>query len=120
MGILYGSGELTTYQALAQAFSNVSGFSFLTFNLLCAPCFAAMGAIRHEMNNTKWFWFAIGWQCGFAYLVSLLVNQIGGAFTGSPNVIGLAASAAVIVVAVYMLFFKKYSEATKLTASVGK
>ena len=120
MGILYGSGELTTYQALAQAFSNVSGFSFLTFNLLCAPCFAAIGAIRREMNNTKWFWFAIGWQCGFAYIVSLLVNQIGGAFTGSPNVIGLAASAAVIVVAVYMLFFKKYSEATKLTASVGK
>ena len=67
MGILYGSGELTTWQALAQAFTNITGFSFLVFNLLCAPCFAAIGAIKREMNSHKWTWFAILYQCGFAY-----------------------------------------------------
>ena len=72
-----------------QAFTGITGYSFLVFNLLCAPCFAAIGAIKREMNNHKWTWFAIGYQCGFAYLVGLMINQFGNAFTGSLNIIGL-------------------------------
>ncbi len=85
MGILYGAGEGTVYQSLADAFSPVSGYSFLAFNLLCAPCFAAIGAIKREMNNAKWTWFAILYQCGFAYVIALLVNQVGGLFTRNRN-----------------------------------
>ncbi|WP_191015253.1 ferrous iron transport protein B [Treponema zioleckii] len=120
MGILYGSGELTAYQALAQAFTTVTGFSFLVFNLLCAPCFAAIGAIKREMNNAKWTWFAICYQCGFAYLISLIVTQFGNLFAGNVNVVGLVFAIASVCVIFYMLFFKKYSEATKLTANVVK
>jgi len=115
MGILYGSGELTTWQALAQAFTNITGFSFLVFNLLCAPCFAAIGAIKREMNSHKWTWFAILYQCGFAYLVALMITQFGGAFTGDLNVVGLIFAIAALCGIVYMLFFKKYKEADKLT-----
>ena len=115
MGILYGSGELTAYQALAQAFTSVAGFSFLVFNLLCAPCFAAIGAIKREMNNTKWFWFAIGYQCGFAYVISFIINQFGRLFTGNVNIIGFALSVVALVGIIYMLFIKKYTEATKLS-----
>jgi len=114
MGILYGSGELTAWQALAEAFTNVTGFSFLVFNLLCAPCFAAIGAIKREMNNTKWTWFAIGYQCGFAYVIALLINQFGGLFTGNVNVIGLIVAVIFLIVILYMLFFKKYTEETRL------
>ena len=116
MGILYGSGELTAWQALSQAFTPVTGFSFLVFNLLCAPCFAAIGAIKREMNNAKWTWFAIGYQCGFAYVIAFMINQFGGLFTGNVNVIGLAVAVAALAGMIYMLFFKKYSEAEKLTA----
>ena len=115
MGILYGSGELTAYQALAQAFTSVSGFSFLTFNLLCAPCFAAIGAIRREMNNAKWFWFAIGWQCGFAYVVSFMINQFGNLAAGSGNAVGLVFALAALALFIYTIFFKKYNEAKTLT-----
>ena len=115
MGILYGSGELTAYQALAQAFTSISGFSFLVFNLLCAPCFAAIGAIKREMNNTKWFWFAIGYQCGFAYVIAFIINQFGRLFTGNVNIIGFALSVVALVGIIYMLFIKKYTEATKLS-----
>ena len=83
LGILYGGGDGTVYQNMAAVFTTASGFSFLVFNLLCAPCFAAMGAIKREMNNTKWFWFAIGYQCGLAYLASLVVYRIAGLFTGA-------------------------------------
>ena len=114
MGILYGSGELTAWEALANAFTSVTGFSFLVFNLLCAPCFAAIGAIKREMNNTKWTWFAIGYQCGFAYAIALMINQFGGLFTGNVNVIGLIAAVVVLGVMIYMLFFKKYTEETRL------
>ena len=116
MGILYGGGEQTAWQALSQAFTGVTGYSFLVFNLLCAPCFAAIGAIKREMNNPKWTWFAIGYQCGFAYLVSLMINQFGGLFTGHVNVIGLIFAVAALCCIVYMLFFRKYKEADKLTA----
>ena len=116
MGILYGGGELTTWQALAAAFTSVAGFSFLVFNLLCAPCFAAIGAIKREMNNAKWTWFAIGYQCGFAYVIALMINQFGLLFTGDVNVIGLIFAIAAFCGIVYMLFFKKYKEADKLTS----
>ena len=114
MGILYGSGDLTVWQTLGQAFTGVTGFSFLVFNLLCAPCFAAIGAIKREMNNPKWTWFAIGYQCGFAYVISLIINQLGGAFTGHLNIFGLIVALAAIAAMIYMLFFKKYIEANKL------
>ena len=117
MGILYGGGEGTAYQAIGNAFNGITGYSFLVFNLLCAPCFAAIGAIKREMNNAKWTWFAIGYQCGFAYVVALMINQFGNAFTGSLNVLGLIAAIAALALIVYMLF-KPYKEATKLSAKV--
>ena len=118
MGVLYGGGELTVWQALAQAFTRVTGFSFLVFNLLCAPCFAAIGAIKREMNNAKWTCFAILYQCGFAYAIALIITQLGNLFTGNVNVIGLIVAVALIALMVYMLFIKKYQEASKLTAQV--
>ncbi|MCR5496001.1 MAG: ferrous iron transport protein B [Treponema sp.] len=120
MGVLYGSGELSAFQAIGNAFNCVTGYSFLVFNLLCAPCFAAIGAIKREMNNTKWTWFAIGYQCGFAYVIAFMINQFGKLFTGNVNILGLIFAIAALVCMVYMLFFKKYSEATKLSAKVGK
>ena len=116
MGTLYG-GETSVYAALARSFTPVTGMSFLVFNLLCAPCFAAIGAIKREMNNRKWTWFAIGYECGFAYLVALVINQIGGALTGAANILGLLAAIAVVVIFFWMLL-RPYKEATKLTASV--
>ena len=117
LGILYGGGDGTVYQNIGAAFTGISGFSFLVFNLLCAPCFAAIGAIKREMNNRKWTWFAIGYQCGFAYLVGLMINQFGGLFTGSVNVIGLIFALAALALMVYMLV-RPYKEATKLNAKV--
>ncbi len=113
MGVLYGaSGDV--YGTLAATFTPVSGYSFLAFNLLCAPCFAAIGAIKREMNNKKWTWFAIGYQCGFAYLVALMINQFGGLFTGSVSVIGLIFALAALAGMIYMLV-RPYKEADKLT-----
>ena len=105
MGILYSSGDGTIYQNMAGVFNGASGFSFLVFNLLCAPCFAAMGAIKREMNNTRWFWFAIGYQCGLAYLASLVVYRIAGLFTGACS-FGIWSVIAILIVAFffYMLF----------------
>ncbi len=114
MGILYGSGEQTAWQALAEAFTGVTGYSFLVFNLLCAPCFAAIGAIKREMNSAKWTWFAIAYQCGFAYAIALMITQFGGLFTGNVNIIGLIFAFTILAGMIYMLFFKKYKEATKL------
>ena len=114
LGILYGGGDGTVYQNLASAFTGITGFSFLVFNLLCAPCFAAIGAIKREMNNAKWTWFAIGYQCGFAYVIALMINQFGNAFTGNANIIGLAAALAALVYMLYLLF-KPYKEATRLS-----
>ena len=116
MGILYGGTQ--TYANLAAAFTGVSAYAFMVFNLLCAPCFAAIGAIRREMNNAGWTWFAIGYQCGFAYAVALMINQFGRLFMGQANVIGLIAAVAVLAGMVYMLFFRKYREATRLTRKV--
>ena len=115
LGILYGGGDGTVYQNIAAAFNGISGYSFLVFNLLCAPCFAAIGAIKREMNNAKWTWFAIGYQCGFAYLCGLMIYQFGCAFTGNLNVIGLICAILALAGIIYMLV-RPYKEATTLKA----
>ena len=120
LGILYGAGEGTVWQHIGAAFTPITGYSFLVFNLLCAPCFAAIGAIKREMNNAKWTWFAIGYQCVFAYAVALMINQFGALFTGSVNVIGLIFALLVLAFIIYMLFFKKYTEATRLSDKAVK
>ena len=118
MGILYGGGDGTVYHNLAVAFTGITGYSFLVFNLLCAPCFAAIGAIRREMNSAKWTWFAIGYQCLFAYAVSLLIYQFGSAFTGEMNVLGLIAAVIILAFMLYLLF-RPYKEPTKLTRKLN-
>ena len=120
LGILYGAGEGSVWQHIGAAFTPITGYSFLVFNLLCAPCFAAIGAIKREMNNAKWTWFAIGYQCVFAYAVALMINQFGALFTGSVNVIGLIFALLVLAFIIYMLFFKKYTEATRLSDKAVK
>ena len=117
LGILYGGGDGTVYQNLATAFNGITGYSFLVFNLLCAPCFAAIGAIKREMNSQKWTWFAICYQCGFAYAIALMVNQFGALFTGNGNVLGVIVGVVLLAFIVYMLV-KPYKEATKLTAKI--
>ena len=114
MGILYPEG----WSQIGAAFTAITGYSFLIFNLLCAPCFAAIGAIKREMNNAKWTWFAIGYQCVFAYAIALMVNQFGGLFTGNVNVIGLIFAIAVLAFMIYMLV-KPYKESNKLTQKVS-
>ena len=121
MSILYGGGEVSAIKAIGEAFTGVAGFSFLTFNLLCAPCFVAMGAIKREMNSRKWTWFAILYECGFAYAIALMINQFGRLFTGMTaglDWLFLAAAAAILAFGIYMLFFKKYKEATTLEKTV--
>ena len=120
MGILYGAGEVSAYTALAAAFTKVAGYSFLAFNLLCAPCFAAIGAIKREMNNPKWTWFAIAYQCGFAYLVAFVIYQLGTLFSGNASglgVVGAILAFALIAGTIYLLV-RPYKEATKLTHEV--
>lgn len=101
-----------------EGMTQLSAYSFLIFNLLCAPCFAAMGAIKREMNNSKWTAFAIGYQCVFAYAISLIVYQFGSLFLGEYSIIGLIAAALVLGFILYMLFIKRYSEAAILTKKV--
>ena len=115
LGILYGGGDGSVYSNLASAFTPITAYSFLVFNLLCAPCFAAIGAIKREMNNAGWTWFAIGYQCGFAYVIALMINQFGNLFTGNADLLGVVAAAAFLAGMVYMLF-KPYKEAAKLNA----
>ena len=123
-GILYKYGEVSEmgeeiWANLQAEMSALAGYSFLVFNLLCAPCFAAIGAIKREMNNAKWTWFAIGYQCGFAYLASLCIYQIGSAVTGNMNILGLIVSLVVLAGTLYMLF-KPYKESTTLKADAAK
>lgn len=115
MGILYGAAG-NAYDAIGAAFTSAQGMSFLVFNLLCAPCFAAIGAIKREMNSPKWTWFAIGYQCGFAYLAALVVNQLGSAFAGAGNILGVIVAVAVIAFAIYMLV-RPSKESTDIVTS---
>ena len=122
LGILYNGAEGTTvYQNIAQAFTPIAGFSFLVFNLLCAPCFAAIGAMKREMNNAKWTWFAVGNQCSFAYCIALMVNSFGklfsGAISGAGDIVALIFAFAILAGMIYMLV-RPYKEATKLTTKV--
>lgn len=119
LGILY-SGSGTVYQNLAAAFTSVTAYSFLTFNLLCAPCFAAIGAIKREMNSAKWTWFAIAYQCGFAYAIALMINQFGGAFTGNLNAIGLIAAILLLGSMIYILFRPYHNAAKRSSRSLRK
>ena len=114
LGVLYGGGDGSVYDAMAAAFTGITAYSFLVFNLLCAPCFAAIGAIKREMNSRKWTWFAIGYQCGFAYVIALMINQFGGLFTGNANILGVIVSVILLAGIIYMLC-KPYKEATKLS-----
>ena len=114
LGVLYGGGDGSVYDAMAAAFTGITAYSFLVFNLLCAPCFAAIGAIKREMNNRKWTWFAIGYQCGFAYVIALMINQFGSLFTGSANILGVIVAVALLAGMIYMLV-RPYKEATKLS-----
>ena len=120
-GQLFGFAEVAEdgqeiWGTLASSMSQIAAYSFLVFNLLCAPCFAAMGAIKREMNNTKWFWFAIGYQCLLAYLVSLCIFQFGTLFTGGGFGIGTVAAIVVLIGFLYMLF-RPYKESTSLNAN---
>ena len=117
LGILYGGGDASVYATIAGAFTQLAGFSFLTFNLLCAPCFAAIGAIKREMNNAKWTWFAIGYQCGFAYVVSFIIYHIGLLCQGTFNVVTVIAIAALVGL-VYLVVRKNPYDETHLTQKV--
>jgi ferrous iron transport protein B len=124
-GILYGFAEVAEDGAeiwgnLAASFTVLSAYSFLVFNLLCAPCFAAMGAIKREMNNIKWFWIAIGYQCGFAYIVSLCIYQFGLLFGGGGFGIGAIAAIAIGVVFFCLLFrHNKKQKSAGIIAAAG-
>ncbi|MCR5297496.1 MAG: ferrous iron transporter B [Clostridiales bacterium] len=112
MGILYGGTE--AYANMAAAFSGIAAYAFLVFNLLCAPCFAAIGAIKREMNSPKWTWFAIGYQCGFAWVIAFIVWQVGRLFAGGMNIVGLLLALAMLALLGWQLF-KPYREAQTLT-----
>lgn len=121
-GVLYGGFDEVAesgwqvWNNVAAAFSAPAAYSFLVFNLLCAPCFAAIGAMKREMNNAKWTWFAVGYQCGFAYLCSLMIYQFASALTGNLNVVGLIAAIAALALIIYMLV-RPYKESNTLDAS---
>ena len=123
-GVLFGGFEEVAENGwqiwvnMREVFTPLSAFSFLVFNLLCAPCFAAIGAIRREMNNAKWTWFAIGYQCLFAYAVSFTIYQLGMLFTGQGNVLGSVIAAAIVACIVWMLA-RPYRESGRLTQSVS-
>ena len=124
LGILYGFAEVAEdgveiWGTLAVSFTAVSAFSFLVFNLLCAPCFAAMGAIKREMNNRKWFWFAIAYQCGFAYAVSLCVYQLGSLFTVGSFGVGTVAAFLLAAVFVWLLFRRQKAVDPELNTKQG-
>ena len=121
-GILFGFAEVAEDGAeiwgqLGASIVPIAAYGFLVFNLLCAPCFAAMGAIKREMNNTKWFWFAIGYQCGLAYLVSLCIYQIGTLVTGGGFGIWTVVAFAIIIGFLYLLF-RPYKESGSLNVKV--
>ena len=117
MGVLYSGEDATLYETLAATFTGVTGYSFLVFNLLCAPCFAAIGAIKREMNNGKWTAFAVAYQCCFAYIIAFIITHIGNLFTGNANIAGIIISVALIACMIWLLF-RPYKEATKLTTKV--
>ncbi len=119
LGILYGGGDGSVYQNIAAAFTGITAYSFLVFNLLCAPCFAAIGAIKREMNSQKWTWFAIAYQCGFAYVIALMINQFGNLFAGTVHPVGLIVAILLLGLMIYQLV-RPYHEATELKTSASR
>lgn len=122
-GVLYGFAEVAedgaeVWGSLQSAYTPVAGYAFLVFNLLCAPCFAAIGAIKREMNSAKWTFFAIGYQCVFAYCTALVINQIGNIVLGQANIIGIIASLVVIALVLYMLF-RPYKESSSFKSKLS-
>jgi ferrous iron transport protein B len=123
-GVLYGGFDEVAengwqiWANMREVYTPLAAYSFLTFNLLCAPCFAAMGAIRREMNSAKWTWFAIGYQCGFAYAIALIIYQLGLLFSGQANVVGTIAAVALLAFFIYMLV-RPYKESNTLKADRG-
>ena len=122
-GILFGFGEVAedgaeVWGTLAGSMTALAAYSFLVFNLLCAPCFAAIGAIKREMNNVKWFWFAIGYQCVFAYLVSLCIYQFGMVFSGAGIGIGTIIALLVFIGFLYLLF-RPYKESGSFSMNIS-
>lgn len=120
-GILYGFAEVAEdgmefWSQLQADYSALAGYSMLVFNLLCAPCFAAIGAIKREMNNTKWTWFAIGYQCCFAYCISLMIFQFGSIFSGAGNVLGVIVAVVILALMIYQLV-KPNSNELKFSAA---
>ena len=123
-GVLFGFAEVAEdgseiWGQLAGSMTQIAAYSFLVFNLLCAPCFAAMGAIKREMNNAKWFWFAIGYQTGLAYLVSLCIFQVGRLFSTGAFGIGTVVAILIIIGFIYLLF-RPYKESTTLKVNMKK
>ena len=124
-GVLFGGVDVENstqpiWAALSQDFTQLSAYSFLIFNLLCAPCFAAMGAIKREMNSAKWTMGAIGYMCGFAYAISMIVYQLGLLFTGAGFSVGTVAAIAVLVFLIYMVVRKnKYNDNVLTVSSVA-
>lgn len=121
-GVLFGFAEVAEdgveiWGSLAASMTAVAAYSFLVFNLLCAPCFAAMGAIKREMNNAKWFWFAVGYQTGLAYIISLCIYQIGSLFTGNVNIFGLIVAILLVAGFIYLLF-RPYKESGTLKVNM--
>ena len=122
-GVLFGGFDEVAengwqiWANMREVFTPLSAYSFLVFNLLCAPCFAAMGAIKREMNSAKWTCFAIGYQCVFAYAIALVVYQLGMLFTGQGNIIGSIVAFAIVAFLAYMLF-RPYKESNKLQTKV--
>ena len=121
-GVLFGFAEVAengneVWGQLAGSMTQIAAYSFLVFNLLCAPCFAAMGAIKREMNNMKWFWTAIGYQCGLAYVVSLCIYQLGNLFTGGSFGIGTVVAILLVIGFIYLLV-RPYKESKTLTVNV--
>ena len=122
-GMLFGFAEVAEDGAevwgdLATVMTPIAAYGFLVFNLLCAPCFAAMGAIKREMNNAKWFWFAIGYQCGLAYVVSLCIYQIGTLITTGTFGVGTVVAFILIIGFLYLLF-RPYKESKSLNVNIG-
>ena len=122
-GVLFGSvtevaeNGWQIWANMQAAFSPLAAYSFLIFNLLCAPCFAAIGAIKREMNSAKWTWFAIGYQCGFAYAASLTVYQLGMLFLGQGSVIGTIAALTIVALFLFLLL-RPYRENSRLKTKV--
>jgi len=123
-GVLYGGFDEVAengwqiWANMRASFTGLSAYSFLVFNLLCAPCFAAIGAIKREMNNAKWTWFAIGYQCVFAYVVSMCIFQLGTLITGGGFTIATAVAILLVVLFLYLLFRPNNTDNNRLTKKV--